>query len=57
VKTNDERLEAIATNLKRSSEETHELRKLVEVDAQNIRALARVAEMHERRISHIEEGH
>jgi len=55
--TIDERLEAIATNLKRSSEETRELRKLVEVDAQNIRALARVAEMHARRISHIEEGH
>ena len=55
--TIDERLEAITMNLELASHEIQELRKLVEVDAENIRALARIAEMHERRISHIEEGH
>jgi hypothetical protein len=32
-----------------------ELRKKSEQDAENIRALARIAEIHERRLTHLEE--
>ncbi len=54
--TLDERLEAITMNLELASHEIQELRKLVQVDAENIRALARIAEIHEKRLSAIEEN-
>jgi hypothetical protein len=47
----DERLEAITMNLELAGHEIQELRKLVQVDAENIRALARIAEIHDRRIT------
>ena len=64
----DERLEALTMNLELQAREgesqrqsIHELRlsiqelkNLIEMDAQNIRSLARVAEAHERRLDHIE---
>jgi len=35
--------------------ETRELKAMIAQDAENIRALARIAEIHERRITHIED--
>ncbi|MBZ5605945.1 MAG: hypothetical protein LAO79_26905 [Acidobacteriia bacterium] len=68
--TIDERLEKLATRheaLSQSVEllliETRELReaitaqwKLVTQDGENIRALVRIAEIHERRLTHLEGG-
>jgi hypothetical protein len=53
--TIDARLEAVTMNLELAGREIEELRKLVQVDAENIRALARIAEIHEHRITRIEE--
>jgi len=59
--TIDERLEllgkrheALAQSVELLLMETRELRGIVEVDAANIRALARIAEIHERRLTHLE---
>ncbi len=52
----DERLEAIAMNLELASRDIQSLRGLIEIDAENIRALARVAEIHERRLTDLEGG-
>jgi hypothetical protein len=56
--TIDERLEllgkrheALAQSVELLLLETRELRGIVEVDATNIRALARIAETHERRLA------
>ena len=46
--TIDERLEAITMNLELESHEIQEHRKAVQIDAENIRALARIAEIHEK---------
>jgi hypothetical protein len=53
--TIDQRLEAVTMNLELAGREIEELRKLVQVDAENIRALARIAEIHEPRLTRIEE--
>ena len=59
----DERLEALTMNLELGVREIEEMRKgigelhkLVEQDAENIRGLVRVAEIHEHRLSRVE-GH
>ena len=41
-------------NLELAGHDIQELRKVVEIDAKNIRALARIAEIHEHRMTHIE---
>jgi hypothetical protein len=51
---------AIAENSRAIAENTRAiaaLTKALEIDAENIRALARIAEAHEQRISDIEESH
>ncbi|MBI3861638.1 MAG: hypothetical protein HY290_07060 [Planctomycetia bacterium] len=53
--TIDERLETIVVSLELLSHEVHELKSAVQQDAENIRALVRIAEIHERRLSHLEE--
>jgi hypothetical protein len=52
--TIDERLQALTMNLELAGHDIVELRKLVEIDAENIRALARVAEIHDRRLTNLE---
>ena len=59
--TIDERIEALTMNLELTSRDiqdlrsaVHELTALVRQDGENIRALARIAEIHERRISNLE---
>jgi hypothetical protein len=44
--TIDERLEAVTMNLELARRDIEELRKLVAMDADNIRALATIAEIH-----------
>ncbi len=57
----DERLESLARrhealtmNLELQALETQELRKLIEIDAENIRSLARIAQAHENRLDRME---
>jgi hypothetical protein len=52
----DERLEALAMNLELAHRDIQDLLTKSRQDGENIRALARIAEIHEKRISHIEEG-
>lgn len=61
--TIDERLEALTMNLELAfrdiiglKETTEHLRDLAQKDGENIRALARIAEAHQHRIEHLEEG-
>ncbi len=49
--TIDERLEAVTMNLELASHEIQQLSKLVQIDAENIRALARIAEIHDKRLT------
>jgi hypothetical protein len=42
--TIDERIEALTMNLELQAHETESLRKLIAIDADNIRSLARIAE-------------
>jgi len=51
-----ERHEVLTQSVELLSMETHELRAAISQDAENIRSLARVAEIHERRITHLENG-
>ena len=51
-----ERHEALAQSVELLSIETRELRAAIAQDAENIRALARIAEIHERRLTHLEGG-
>jgi len=46
--TTDERIEAIVMSLELLTRDTHDLRAAVQIDAENIRALARTAAIHER---------
>lgn len=55
MKTIDERLEALTMNLELQAIETQELRKLILIDAENIRSLARIAEAHEHRLDQIQD--
>jgi hypothetical protein len=50
----DERLEALTMNLKLLHGEVRDLKNVVQMDGENIRGVARIAEIHERRLSHIE---
>jgi hypothetical protein len=52
--TIDERIEALTMNLELVSRDIEELRKTAVQDGENIRALARIAEIRERRLSHLE---
>jgi hypothetical protein len=61
--TIDERLEALTMNVELISRDVESLRLAVEgllkssqQDGENIRALARIAEIHERRLGNLEEG-
>lgn len=61
--TTDERLdrltdrhEALTQSVELLAIETRELKSAIAQDAENIRALARIAEIRERRITHIEGG-
>ena len=56
ARTIDERLDALTMNLELFHADMVELRRKSEADAENIRALARIAEIHERRQTHLEEG-
>ena len=63
ARTIDERLDALTMNLELFHADMVELRRKSEadaenlrIDAENIRALARIAEIHERRLTHLEEG-
>jgi hypothetical protein len=53
--TTDERIEAIVMSLELLTRDTHDLRAAVQTDAENIRALARIAEIHERRLTQLED--
>jgi len=60
--TIDERIEALTMNLELAFRDIHELKEvtyqlkeLAHEDGENIRALARTAEAHEKRIEHLEE--
>jgi hypothetical protein len=61
--TIDERLEAVTMNLELMSHQQEAQDKRIELlitavehDAENIRALARIAETHERRLTDLEDG-
>ena len=49
-----ERQQALAESLELLTHDVHELTINVRQDGENIRALARIAEIHDRRISHLE---
>jgi len=53
--TLDERIEALTMNLELAHREIQDLQKLARQDGENIRALARIAEIHERRLSALED--
>jgi hypothetical protein len=50
----DERIEAITMNLELAMKEIEALQVLARQDGENIRALARIAESHERRLTTLE---
>ena len=52
--TIDERIEALTMNLELAHREILDLKELARQDGENIRALARIAEIHERRLSSLE---
>ena len=52
--TIDERIEALTMNLELAHREIQDLKELARQDGENIRALARIAEIHERRLSSLE---
>jgi hypothetical protein len=54
--TIDERLEAIAMNLELVTRDVQDLKTVAYQDGENIRALVRLAEIHERRLTHPEGG-
>ena len=54
--TLDERIEALVMTAELLTRDVEQLRKVAEQDGQNIRALARIAEIHERRITDLEGG-
>jgi len=52
----DERIQALTMNLELAHREIQDLQALAKQDGENIRALARIADIHERRFSALE-GH
>ncbi len=53
--TIDERIEALTMNLELSAHQIEQHNKQLAQDAEHIRALARIVEIHERRLAHLEE--
>jgi hypothetical protein len=53
--TIDERIEALTIKLELISRDLDELKNLARQDGENIRGLAHIAEIHERRISAVED--
>ena len=51
----DERIEAIVMSLELLTRDTHDLKAVVQQDAENIRRLARSAEIHQRRMTDLEQ--
>jgi hypothetical protein len=54
--TIDERIEAIVMSLELLTRDVQDLKTAAQHDGENIRALARIAEIHERRLTDLE-GH
>ncbi len=52
--TIDERIEALTMNLELAMKDIDTLRVVAQQDGDNIRALARIAEIHERRLTALE---
>ena len=50
----DERIEALTMNLELAMKEIEALQVLAKQDGENIRALVRIAEIHERRLTRLE---
>ena len=55
--TIDERIEALTMNLESAAHDIETLKALAQQDGENIRALARIAEIHEQRIDRLEDQH
>jgi len=53
--TIDKRIEALTMNLELMSHQIEEHSKQLATDGEHIRALARIAEIHERRLTHLED--
>jgi len=53
-RTTDERIDALTMNLELMSHDIAELKRVVEIDAENIRALANIAGAHQSRIEALE---
>ena len=51
-----ERHEALAQTVEILTRDIQDLKSIAEQDGENIRALARIAEIHERRLTHLEGG-
>ena len=54
--TIDERIEALTMNLELASRDIQDLKEIARQDGENIRALARIADIHERRPTQLEVG-
>jgi len=54
--TLDERIEALVMTAELLTRDVEALRSVAQQDGENIRALARIAEIHERRITDLEGG-
>ena len=54
--TIDERIEALTMNLELLHRDVQDLKAVAQQDGENIRALARIAEIHERRLTELEGG-
>ena len=55
--TLDERMEALTMNPELAASDIGMLKTLAQQDGENIRARAQIAEIHDRRISHLEDQH
>ena len=54
--TVDERIEALTMSLELLHRDVQDLKAIAQQDGENIRALARIAEIHERRLTELEGG-
>ena len=54
--TIDERIQALTMNLEIATRDIEALRDMAKADGENIRALARIAEIDEQRLADLEEG-
>jgi hypothetical protein len=52
----DQRIEAMVMSLELLTRDVQDLKLTAQQDGENIRALARIAEIHERRLTHLEGG-